>query len=204
MSDNICLFGGTFDPIHIGHLKMISTILENIDIQSLYVIPTGDSYLKRGVTDALIRYDMCRIALDVYFKDNSKVILSDVEVKREGPSYTFETIKYFKDLYPNKTIYFLIGEDSLLYIDKWKNYQDILNDSTLLVLRRRINGSFNVGTEAEANRLEREYKAKIKLIDFDFDISSTSLREMLEKGDNRAEKYIIPTVYAFIKEKNLY
>ena len=99
---------------------------------------------------------------------------------------------------------FLIGEDSLLYIDKWKNYQDILNDSTLLVLRRRINGSFNVGTEAEANRLEREYKAKIKLIDFDFDISSTSLREMLEKGDNKAEKYIIPTVYAFIKEKNLY
>ena len=204
MSDNICLFGGTFDPIHIGHLKMISTILENIDIQSLYVIPTGDSYLKRGVTDALIRYDMCRIALEDYFKDNSKVILSDVEVKREGPSYTFETIKYFKDLYPNKTIFFLIGEDSLLYIDKWKNYQDILNDSTLLVLRRRINGSFNVGTEAEANRLEREYKAKIKLIDFDFDISSTSLREMLEKGDNRAEKYIIPTVYAFIKEKNLY
>ena len=147
---------------------------------------------------------MCRIALEDYFKDNSKVILSDVEVKREGPSYTFETIKYFKNLYPNKTIYFLIGEDSLLYIDKWKNYQDILNDSTLLVLRRRINGSFNVGTEAEANRLEREYKAKIKLIDFDFDISSTSLREMLEKGDNRAEKYIIPTVYAFIKEKNLY
>ena len=199
LQKSIVLFGGTFDPIHLGHINMAKRVNELISPAGIIFIPTGNSYLKNNVTDAQIRYSMVSKAIEPY--RNFKI--SDIEVQSSEPSYTYKTIEYFKQKYQDFKLYFLIGEDSLLYIDKWKHPEILFENAELLVARRNNNNSDIIFRKKET--LLNSYNGEITIFDYDMPISSTEIRNAYKSGTIEPYKeYIIPDVNSIIIEKKLY
>lgn len=173
--NKIGILGGTFDPIHNGHIMIATEALKEYGLTKIILIPTGISYMKKGVTDSFLRYEMVRLAAE---KNNFEI--SDVEIKREGNTYTCDTIAYFKEKYPESELYFIIGTDSLFSIEKWRNVNYIFENCTILCATRP--GEYNEASVesaeiAKANDLTQTLNAKIKFIHCTpMDISSTEIR----------------------------
>lgn len=198
----ICLFGGTFDPIHFGHISMANKAIEVFNFNEIVFLPTGNSYLKTNVTEASKRCDMVEIAT----RSNEKFTISYIEAKSDVPSYTYITLQKYKKMYPDTELYYLIGEDSLRYIEFWKESQTIFDLCHIIVARRnndstKDNRDYN---DVVSGLLER-YGARISSFDFDMPISSTAIRNAF-KSDNtkEIEPYIDSEVYKYIKDNNLY
>ncbi len=173
--NKIGILGGTFDPIHNGHLMIATEAMKEYGLTKIILIPTGISYMKKGVTDSFLRYEMVRLAAE---KNNFEI--SDVEIKREGNTYTCDTIAYFKEKYPESELYFIIGTDSLFSIEKWRNVNYIFENCTILCATRP--GEYNEASVesaeiTKANELTQTLNAKIKFIHCTpMDISSTEIR----------------------------
>ena len=120
----IAIFGGSFDPFHIGHEQIITSALKSLDIHKLIIVPTyinpfkSSFYLKPE-----LRYDL----LKRLYADNDKVEVSDYEINKHTPSYSINTIKYLKEKYNVSKIYFIIGADNLINLHKWYKYDEIKN-----------------------------------------------------------------------------
>jgi nicotinate-nucleotide adenylyltransferase len=137
-SEKIGIFGGSFNPIHNGHLNVIRTAKELCGLDKIYVIPANISPLK-NVKDYVSpehRVNMCKLAT----QDIPYVEVSDTEIKRQGVSYTFDTLQDFK----GNEIYLLIGSDSFLEFNKWYKYQEILKLCKLVVVSRNKSDNFAV------------------------------------------------------------
>ena len=111
---HIGLFGGTFDPIHIAHIQLSTMILNRFNLDKIIFIPSGNSYFKTNVTDKWDRFRMVELAIE----DNSKFDVSDIEIKREGNTYTFETIMELKKTYELDTLNWIMGSDQFLKLYK--------------------------------------------------------------------------------------
>ncbi|MCF7885736.1 MAG: nicotinate-nucleotide adenylyltransferase [Candidatus Marinimicrobia bacterium] len=194
---SICLFGGTFDPIHTGHLIMAQGTLNEFDaIDKIVFIPSAKPPHKEIATCSSFqhRFTMTKKAIE----SNSNFSISKVENKRPGKSYSIDTIKFFRNNYKlNKdNLFFLIGEDSLVELDTWKAPQEIVSLATLLVIRRP-----NYQTEYK----NPEYINKARFVDGVplLDISSSLVRENISQG--KSIKYLVPlTVEEYIKSYKLY
>lgn len=198
--NKICLFGGTFDPIHIGHINMANTAYLNYGFDNIIFIPTGNSYLKSNVTEASHRFNMTNLAIARY----DYFEISDYEIKHDGPSYTFETIQYFSNKYKKDELYFLLGEDSIRYIDKWKN-PDIIFDAANVIVAKRASADNIVELDEVIKGLKETYNASIEYYNFDEKISSTELRGFLKNKDYKmAEEYMDKNVIEYILDKKLY
>ena len=122
MAGGICIFGGSFDPVHKGHKKLALFIAEMLRLEKMLIIPAGLSPFKSSTgADEAQRLEMCRLAFpeDIFG-------VSDIEIKRGGKSYTVDTVTAVRELYPEEKIYLLIGSDQLLSFDRWYRYRDIL------------------------------------------------------------------------------
>ena len=162
---NIYFFGGSFDPPHLGHLKMIETCFEKFDISHFILIPAFQSPLKKNkpIASAFHRIEMLKIMI----KDvKGKIIIDDYEVSKKSFSYTYDTIKHFKKKYPDDCFSMLLGKDQFLNIKKWKNYEKILNSVKIIVFNR-LNKKEMIVDQIDA----------IQINDFDFNISSRRIRE---------------------------
>ncbi len=172
----IGILGGTFDPIHNGHLMIAKEALEEYDLSKVIFIPTGISYMKTDVSDAAFRFEMVRLAI----KDTPEFEISDVEIKREGNTYTCDTIAYFKEIYPYAELCFIVGTDSLFSMERWRNIDYVLHNCTILCATRTGNSSEDATKNAElakANELEALFNASISFIHCKpMDISSTDIR----------------------------
>lgn len=158
----IAIFGGSFDPIHIGHKIIVEEALKVLNIDKLIIVPTYLNPLKKDFLFApKTRFEL----LKKVFKDNSKVEISDFEINQKKLSYTYETIRYIKTLYNPSKIYFIIGEDNLKSLHKWHNIDELKNNLEFVVAKRK-----------GYNLLSEEFKT----LDVDVDISSTKLREKLD------------------------
>lgn len=203
----ICLFGGTFNPIHNGHLGMCLEAIKNFNFDRFFVIPAGNSYFKTDVVSKEHRAKMVEIALvDLIEKCDSNDYscfpeYSDIEIKREGPSYSIDTINYYKQEYPNAEIYFVIGADTVFNILKWYKALDILASVNLLVLKR---SGYNEELEHEIDRFKREYKANISVLDYSYDISSTEIRSMLKCHNEDIKRHLQINELKYIYENKLY
>ena len=204
---NICIFGGTFNPIHNGHINMARKAFDNFGIDKMIFVPTGDSYLKSGVIDANIRYEMVKLALEEY----GLFDISDVELKRTGPSYTYETVLYFRNLYTDDKIYILIGEDSLRYIETWKNPELIFANASVISAGRKgeenntENANITDSVNDIINNLHNKYGADIYAFDFHDDISSSYIRKCIENNNIAEVKPFIPaSVFEYINHLKLY
>ena len=198
MNKGICIFGGSFDPVHRGHKKLALFIAESLGLRKILVIPTAMSPFKQssGATEEQ-RLEMCRIA---FSEDVFEV--SDLEISRGGKSYTVDTVEAVKKLYPDEKLYLLIGSDQLLSFDRWYRFRDILSQVTLISVSRE--------RAVEKAQLEEFADERLRpfgecvILDFSaFEISSTLLREGISQGRDMSE-FIDSDVAAYIQEKGLY
>lgn len=171
----IGIFGGTFDPVHLGHTSLAKKAVYELSLDILYVIPNGKAPHKENQAAKEQRFSMVEIA----FSDMEKVIVSDYELKKETPSYTWETLQYFQGQHPDGELFFIMGMDNLTEIFSWKHPERICKAATLCVF-----GRTNYVKNADAvDRLEQEYGAKLHWIPFDFEVSSTELKERILQGE---------------------
>ncbi len=194
----ICIFGGSFDPVHKGHKKLALFVAERLQLRKMLIIPAGLSPFKKSTgADEEQRLAMCRLAFpeDIFE-------ISDIEIRRGGKSYTVDTVAAVKELYPDEKIYLLIGSDQLLSFDRWYRYRDILSGVTLVSVSRES------CTETETLSVFADEKLRpygeCMIFDFDaFEVSSTFLRKRLSVGDDVSE-YVDKDVFAYIQKEGLY
>jgi nicotinate-nucleotide adenylyltransferase len=177
MGQKICIFGGTFDPIHNGHIIIAQTILEKENLDQMMFVPCGDPPHKTNqMFDSRFRYKMVDAALNHGINRNNKMYVSNIEVVREGKSYTVDTIremkKNFKN-YPNE-LSFLIGMDNLYDIQNWEGYETILSECQVIVADRTC----IVNNDVPSDILKRVKFVHVPTID----ISSTDIRKRIIEG----------------------
>ncbi|HUJ88707.1 MAG TPA: nicotinate-nucleotide adenylyltransferase [Syntrophorhabdales bacterium] len=205
------LFGGSFDPIHNGHLRVAEEVREHFSLEKLYFIPAFVQPLKQRikVTAAADRLKMVEMAT----RSNTFFHASPVEIRRGGISYSIETIKAFAARHDE--VYFLVGLDAFSEIDRWKNYGQIFEETHLVILVRPIHTKVN-----HADLFPPEVKRDVRSIDDNtyehrsgkkiffyrvtqLDVSSTMIRQLAHRG--ASIKYLVPYgVERFIKQGGLY
>lgn len=201
----IGIFGGTFDPFHIGHAGMLESASRSMLFDKIYVIPSANPPHKdnNSITMASYRYKMAKIALE-NFQFETPVFINDIELDSEGPSYTLSTVKRIKETEKEPvTIGIICGSDILFDIDKWYRPAELLKEVEIFVARRP--GFDNAGFADKIKYLEAEYDAQIRIFDADYiDISSNEIREMIASGAQEESKYLLPDVYKWIEHNKIY
>lgn len=198
-SKKVGIIGGTFNPIHFGHLMMAEHAYSEFDLDEILFIPTGRSYFKDdSVLDKKIRSDMTSIAIG----DNPHFALSTIETDKEGNSYTYETLEGLNEANPDVSYYFICGADSLFQIENWRCPDRIFKAATLLVAARDDKAKAELLKKAD--ELKNRFDAKIEVMDFPrVEISSTDIRGRVSKG--LSVKYMLPDgVIDYISKKGFY
>ncbi len=186
------IFGGTFNPVHIGHVRLAENFKNELKLDKLLVIPTAVPPHKEAenIASGEDRLKMCTLA----FENIGEV--SDIEIARGGRSYTVETLEKLKEIYSDDELYFLVGSDMLLCFRRWYRYEDILSMCTLCATDR---------DNAESCRsADRELFEKIIFCDFPKTVvSSSEIREKIRNGED-VSSLVPQNVEKYIKEKGLY
>lgn len=216
ISEHIGLFGGTFDPIHSGHLRAAEFVRKKFALQPVLFVPScTPPHKKRGASaSARDRLKMVELAL----VGRSGFVASSVEVDAGGVSYAVDTLKQISKLYPRSRIYYIIGVDAFLEIDTWKNYDQLLEECSFIIINRPGYPLPKVREILEGKYRERmvEFTAmpemkdaaqrgpSLFLLRFDaLDISSSHIRECLRQG--KPIHGLVPApVEAYIRGKKLY
>lgn len=198
----IGVFGGTFNPIHNGHIYLAKSAYKLLSLDKVLVIPSGFSYQKSGenVLSKYIRADMVKLAI----KDYPYLEYSDIEVKKEGNSYTYSTILDLKEEYLDALLYLIIGADTLFNIESWKNIETLLSNCILSVMQRDDHNKSEV--IKMCNYLNVKYNSKAEIIDIEkIDISSTNIRNSIKNGNFTNDCNELPlNVYKYIIDNALY
>ena len=172
----IAIYGGSFNPMHIGHEKIVDYVLKNLHMDKIIIIPVGiPSHRENNLEQSNIRLKICR----EIFKNNKKVEVSDIEIKAEGKSYTYDTLLKLIQIYDKDNEFFeIIGEDSLKNLKTWKNYKELLNLCKFIVFRRKDDKNTEIDSEFLNNKniiiLENEY----------YNISSTEIRNKVKNKED--------------------
>ncbi len=193
----IAIFGGTFDPVHIGHKRILRAAGKILGLDRAFIVPAKEPPHKDGIKIASgeDRLEMCRTA----FSGLPKAVVSDWELTREGKSYSYDTVVGIKGLFPDAKIYFLMGSDMFMSIDSWHKSEDLLKLCIPVCMPR-------AGDDKYLLKLKATELGKAMFIDLPpLDISSTRIRELLaEENWGEAEKYLDSRVLAYIRERKLY
>lgn len=185
----IGIFGGSFNPIHLGHQNIVEYVLKSLALDKILVVPVGrPSHRKNDLVASKHRLAMCKLA----FANNKQVEISNIETQKEETSYTYDSLLEIRKLYGEEHEYFeIVGEDSLAYFHTWKEHKKILELSTLVVLQRK---NFELVSE----------DPKIILLDSPlFPISSTEIRTAFQEGKTDFP-YLHPKVLDYILKHQLY
>jgi len=187
------VLGGTFDPIHMGHLVLTEQVREKFQLERVIFIPSASPPHKteQKLSLAEDRFEMTKLALE----GSPFFFVSDIELKREGLSYTVETLRELKELYKDSEIYFLTGSDVLNEITTWKDPEEIYKLAKIVIGVRPGFDKFDP---------ENHFAKKSIIINITgIDISSTQIREKVRKGESI--KYLVPSkVEEYIRKRNLY
>ena len=209
------LFGGTFNPIHLGHLRAAVEVREAFNLDRLLVIPSAHPPHKMAdhVADAEDRLEMVRLAI----QGEPSLEASDVELARPGPSYTIETLRYFQDRFgPESDIRFIVGQDAFSEITTWKSYRELFETAHFIVMthpRSRLRSledfiHTRISAEYQYDHASNLYRHPRWCTIFclnitHLDISATKIRERIRQG--RSVRFLVPDVVrGFIEEKELY
>lgn len=196
----IGIMGGTFDPIHMGHLILGEYARENLNLDKVVFIPTGANPFKTdlGTSSSAHRVDMVKLAIE----SNPYFTVSTIEVERDGISYTIDTIKSLKDKYKEDQLYFIIGSDLVFQIERWKDFQELFKLCKFALFNRP--GKEVKEIENKLKELNSKYKISFERINSPLiDISSTAIRDRVKRG--QSIKYLVPPeVEEYIIKHNLY
>ncbi|HAT1275811.1 TPA: nicotinate-nucleotide adenylyltransferase [Corynebacterium striatum] len=191
----IGIMGGTFDPIHNGHLVAASEVAYRFQLDQVVFVPTGQPWQKAGrdVTAAEHRYLMTMVAT----ASNPRFTVSRVDIDRKGPTYTIDTLRDLRELFPDAELYFITGADSLASIMSWRDWEVMLEVANFVGVTRP-------GYELSKDMLPLESQTGIELIEIPaMAISSTDCRERAREGE--PVWYLVPDgVVQYIAKNNLY
>jgi len=197
---HVGIIGGTFNPIHLGHLILAEHAQEEFNLDEILFIPAGISYFKDPATvlDSKTRITMTGEAI----QNNPHFALSTIETDRPGNSYTYETLEELKAKNPDTTYYLIIGADSLFQIELWKNPEIIFEKSVVLAAARK--GQTTDELIARIDELNKKYKADIRLLPMPYiEISSTEIRDRIKAG--KSIRYMVhPCTAEYISKNHLY
>ena len=197
----IGIMGGTFDPIHVGHLILGEAAYQQFQLQKVWFLPSGNPPHKRNregrATDEQ-RVEMVRRAIST----NPHFSLSLIEMYEDGYSYTYRTLEQLKEQYPETEFYFIIGADSLFSFDSWREPQRIADACHLVAAVRNQIPSERL--DAALQSMSRRYHSSfLKLDTPNLDISSAHLRKMIRNKES--VKYFLPdSVIAYIQDQHIY
>lgn len=195
----IGIFGGTFNPIHEGHVRMAKHYVRELELDKLIVIPTKYPPHKtaRDLASSRDRLEMCRRA----FSGMPQVEISDIEMKRPGKSYTVDTIRQLRKIYPEDKLFLLVGGDMFRSFHNWYEFQEILLNCTLCTAARE---------RGELQDLHRsriilsQYSENLIILEMPvLELSSTEIRERLRKKQD-CSHLLTHNVYAYVRQKHLY
>jgi nicotinate-nucleotide adenylyltransferase len=205
----IGLFGGTFNPIHIGHLRAAIEVVEGFPLDECRLVPsaTPPHKMAGGLISAQIRYDMIRRAV----AGQTGLKVSDIELKRPGPSYTADTVRLIRETLPETAhLYLIVGLDAFLEIDTWKSYRSLLESTAFIVMSRPERGLERASERWQAlndflhRSISSQYAGSINGSVFShprlkpvhvfnvtmLDISSTKIRQLIRL--RRSVRYLLP------------
>lgn len=200
MRKRIGIMGGTFNPIHNGHLLLAEEARENLKLDEVMFIPCGNPYMKdaASILSGKERFEMVELAI----KGNPYFCASKIEIDRPGATYTCETLAELKENDSDSDYCFILGTDALFSIEGWKNPEYILKNS-IIAAALRGNGTKKETLEM-AEHLKQKYGADIRILPARYiDISSSDIRLRIKEG--KSIRYMLPDkVLAYITEKGLY
>jgi nicotinate-nucleotide adenylyltransferase len=177
----IGIYGGTFDPIHVGHLHVIEQVIAKDLVDQLIVVPAGQPLLRTSapVASAENRRQMCQLAIkDLRADVAAKVFVNPIEILRTGPSYAIDTVEAIKQTYPDDQLVLIIGQDAAEKLEQWHRVEDLKGLVEFLIIKRP--GFSGNGTEIGA-----------------IDVAATSIRQGVSAD-------VSSSVATFIRENNLY
>ncbi|MFA7174015.1 MAG: nicotinate-nucleotide adenylyltransferase [Kiritimatiellia bacterium] len=181
--ENIGIFGGSFDPIHCGHLNIAVTAACEFELQRVLFIPCKISPFKTGVREESYVSDEHRLAMiQISLAGHSNFELSEIELSRGGVSYSYETVLEIKKNFPDSHLFFIIGSDSLLTLSKWHKIEALLNLCDFVTVERlgidkqQLEQSLDFSPDVSQRLLLRSIRGKL------MDISSSEIRQKISEG----------------------
>lgn len=200
MLNKIGILGGTFDPIHNGHISMALNVIKEFDLDQLLVIP---SYIPPhkfniNITPYNKRVEMCRIATEEY----SNICVSTIEQELDGISFTYKTLNALKELYPDAQLYYIIGGDTLLELNTWYRPDLLAKLATFICIKRPATDTSMYETTIE--QLKKGYGLIVLISEYvGQNISSTMIREHIK--DNKPVDNLIPEgVLRYVNDECIY
>lgn len=195
----IGVLGGTFDPIHKGHLIIGEIARISAELDKVIFIPSGTHPFKnnKAITDSKERCQMVQLAI----KSNPYFEISTFEMERTGVNYTIDTIRYLKEKYKETEIYFIIGSDILFEIEKWYKFKELIKLCKFIVFSRTDRAK---EISKIIDKLETTYNINIKKVNSPvLPISSTEIRERVKDGKS-IKSFVEESVEKYILENNIY
>lgn len=195
--EDILLFGGTFNPPHLGHFSVAREVKNKLNIRKVILLPSGNPPHKANedVLDKRHRLNMLKLAAE----NQDDFLISEIEIKREGYTYTIDTLRDLNHMYNGKyNFFYLIGADTLENLRKWKDYKELFNICEFVVALRKGY------TKESLVKIINENGYRARVIDVNLvDISSTNIRTLIRNNKN-VSGLISPKVEEYIKDNNLY
>ncbi len=204
MKQNHCkktgIFGGTFNPIHCGHLHLAEKALQTAGLDEILFVPSGISYMKdqKEILPARERLEMVRLAIQEY----PAFMVSSIETDKQSNSYSHETIRALQEAQPDTEYFFLTGADTIFSMEDWKDPVSIFRSVTILAACRP--GVSQDGLKKQISYLHTQYQADIRLISADYvDISSSEIRKAIKSG--KSIRGLVPQIVeGYILKNHLY
>ncbi|HIW58763.1 MAG TPA: nicotinate-nucleotide adenylyltransferase [Candidatus Anaerobutyricum avicola] len=195
----IGIMGGTFNPIHFGHLLLGETAYEQFSLDEVLFMPTKNPYYKK-LTNSVTEEDRMQM-VQLAIRDNSHFTFSGEELDREGTTYTVETLTNLTERNPDCAYYFIMGADSLYHIESWKDTEKVLQMAVILVAGR---GDLSSSLSSQIEYIENKYDASIHFLNSpSLEISSNDIRRRIRAGESI--RYLLPReVEEYIYEHKLY
>ena len=197
----IGIMGGTFNPIHFGHLILAETAYHQFDLDQVLIMPTKNTYYKR-MNHLVSEEDRTRM-VQLAIEGNDHFRLSLEEINREGTTYTVETLRNLTAIHKNVEYYFIMGADSLYHMETWKDVEEILSMAVIVVAGRGSEGSGS-SLNSQIEYMENKYDARIlKLSSPVMEISSNDIRRRIREGESI--RYLLPdSVRNYILDHGIY
>lgn len=195
------IFGGTFDPVHEGHISVAQAVCERLLLDLVLFVPAKNPQLREGKLPQATPDQRSKM-LGFAIKSHSKFQISSIELNRTGPSYMFDTLKEIRKIYKSdaKDTYLIIGSDVLQRFEEWYKYKKIMNECTLVIYGRPGNN----GATTTLPDFLVPYQNRIqRIVGEEYEVSATRIRELLLNGESNIEG-LLPEVENFIRDENIY
>lgn len=199
--NTIGLFGGTFNPIHNGHLHIARAFADELNLHSVIFLPAGLPYHKnQPTTNAKHRFAMVQAAIE----DEPRFAVSDIDMVRDSATYTIDTINIFRQHFPQTQLWWLLGMDSLLQLHTWKNWSKLVQQTNIAVAAREGVLLQNAPAALHAWLGEALEQGSLKILNAaEYPISSSEIRQALSRGEN-TQAWLPEKVANYIQQHQLY